>query len=569
MSTAHTASRWTRFLELPLLVKELNEQAVRPRTYVIRFVYGALLFIGACVMIYGDVGLGDSAAGTMGRGRGMFERLLAFQMAGICVFLPAITAGAFAQEKERNTLGLLLITSLSPWELVAQKLLSRLVPMLTFLLLSFPLMAVAYSFGGVTDASLWTGLVLLLVATVQIGAMSLFCSAYFSTTFEALASSYVLLGILNTMCPVFGVTFLLRGVSEQGTYGTLAFSAFPLAAAVLFTMAARVTLERRAFIPPRNVLLQVFKALDAYFNEANKVTGGVVLVKDGDPLPGDYPVAWRETAKKSLGTFRYLFRVMVMLELPILAACVSIGSGPAVRASSGAVHALLYALWCLAFLMVASHAAGVVSSERSRQTLEVLLTMPLSGSELLRQKLAGVRRLIRVLLVPYLTIFLFEVWWRQKGFTANFWLSIASVFVYLHLAAWLSLWIGLRFRSQVRAAFAAILAIAAWTAFLPGVRALTMSLLRMSDWPFGNLLRLFSPVGLIATATAVDLSTNPAPVIEISLMVLNLFLHLGALIVFRAACLRRADLLLGRLGCNVEERHWVRPMATEETATTG
>lgn len=564
MSSAVSSARWTRRFELPLLVKELNEQAVRRRTYIVRFVYGALLFAGACVMIYGDVGMGDSAAGSMGRGRPMFERLLAVQMLGICIFLPAITAGAFAQEKERNTLGLLLITTLNPWEIVAQKLLSRLVPMLTFLLLSFPLMAVTYSFGGVTDAYLWTGIVVLLVATLQVGALALFCSAYFSTTFEALAACYVMLLALNTMCPVFGVVFLLQGIAEQGDYTAL-WGAVPLlVTALFFVIFTRVTLVTRAFVPPRNVLLQIFKGLDAYFNEANKVTGGVVLVKDGDPLPGDAPIAWRETAKKSLGTFRYLFRVMVALELPILAACVSIGSTPSVRADFAAVRVLLYALWCLALLMVSAHAAGVMSSERSRQTLDVLLTMPLSGRELLRQKLAGVYRLIRVLMVPFLTIFFFNVWWRQKGLTANFWYSLAPVLIYLNLAAWLSLWIGLKFRSQVRAAFGAILTIGAWAAVLPAVQALVMALFRWPNWPFGDFVQLLGPVGLISTVTTVDLSMTPPPVLVLALMTVNLLVHLALAIAVRAGCLRRADLLLGRLGSHAEESHWVRPIATED-----
>lgn len=564
MSTAESPARGTRRFELPLLVKELNEQASRRRTYVVRFIYGALLFAGACVMIYGDVGMGESAAGSMGRGRGMFERLLAVQMAGICIFLPAITAGAFAQEKERNTLGLLLITTLNPWEIVAQKLLSRLVPMLTFLLLSFPLMAITYSFGGVTDAYLWTGLVMLLVACLQVGTLALFCSAYFSTTFEALAASYAVLVALNTMCPIFGVAFLMQGVAERGDFTAL-FAALPLlgTAALLFIFTRRA-LEVRAFVPPRNVLLQMFKSLDTYFNEANKVTGGVVLVKDGDPLPGDAPIAWRETAKKSLGTFRYLFRVMVALELPILAACVSIGMSPSVRADMAAVRHLLYALWCLALLMVAAHAAGVVSSERSRQTLDVLLTMPMSGRDLLRQKLAGVYRLIRVLLVPFLTIFFFDVWWRQKGLSANFWFSLAAALIYLNLAAWLSLWIGLRFRSQVRSAFGAILTIAAWAALLPGMQAIVMALFRWQNWPLGDVLQLLSPVGLVATATATDLSTTPPPVLIMALMALNLAMHLAALIAVRGGCLRRADTLLGRLGSHHEEAHWVRPIAEEE-----
>ena len=42
------------------------------------------------------------------------------------------------------------MTRLGPFTILFEKLLSRLVPMFTFLLLSLPLMAFAYSLGGVS-----------------------------------------------------------------------------------------------------------------------------------------------------------------------------------------------------------------------------------------------------------------------------------------------------------------------------------------------------------------------------------------------------------------------------------
>ena len=40
--------RW-QSLEMPLLARELKELAARPRTYIVRFAYAALLFIAACL----------------------------------------------------------------------------------------------------------------------------------------------------------------------------------------------------------------------------------------------------------------------------------------------------------------------------------------------------------------------------------------------------------------------------------------------------------------------------------------------------------------------------------------
>ncbi|MFN9037956.1 MAG: hypothetical protein ACK5YO_16755, partial [Planctomyces sp.] len=51
-------------------------------------------------------------------------------------------------EKERKTLGLLFVTRLSPLVIVLEKPGSRLLPMLTLLLITFPMLAFAYSLGG-------------------------------------------------------------------------------------------------------------------------------------------------------------------------------------------------------------------------------------------------------------------------------------------------------------------------------------------------------------------------------------------------------------------------------------
>ena len=72
-------SKLWKLCELPLLVKELNEQAARPRTYVIRFLYAATLFAAACTMFYGDVISFGGTTGGLGRGREMFEKQVRFQ----------------------------------------------------------------------------------------------------------------------------------------------------------------------------------------------------------------------------------------------------------------------------------------------------------------------------------------------------------------------------------------------------------------------------------------------------------------------------------------------------------
>src|SRR5262249_52007623 len=160
------------------------------------------------------------------------------------------------------------------------------------------------------------GIVLLLLACFQAAALSVMCSAWFPTTVEAFVANYTLFLALFYILPFGWRRWVFARASDPSFRETVAWVPLSLVIARVFLVAARLVLISRAFVSPKNVLLGIFLRLDRFFNDANSVTGGIVLVKDGDPLPGREPVAWRETTKKSLGTFRYLFRVLVVLELP-------------------------------------------------------------------------------------------------------------------------------------------------------------------------------------------------------------------------------------------------------------
>src|SRR5258707_203687 len=239
MSAAHIL----RLFELPLLAKELNEQAAQKRTYVIRFLYAGILFTAACGLFYGNfLQTGGGSASGLGHGRQMFQNLVTLQFWTIYLFVPAISCGCLTVEKERNSLGLLLITSLTPWEIVFQKLFGRLVPMLTFVVLSFPLMAVAYSFGGITQDYLWSGIVLLVLACLQAAALSVLCSAWFPTTVEAFVANYTLFLILYNLLPSGLAGKLFEQASDASLHEMLLRLTFSAILTAGFLLAARLAL---------------------------------------------------------------------------------------------------------------------------------------------------------------------------------------------------------------------------------------------------------------------------------------------------------------------------------------
>jgi ABC-type transport system involved in multi-copper enzyme maturation permease subunit len=545
-----------------LLVKELNEQSSQFRTYLLRLVYG-LLLLGAMLTLFVRGLIRSGGASTLGQGQLVFDSLTTFQFWALNLFVPSVTCGCLSGEKERNTLGTLLITTLTPWQIVLQKFLGRFIPVVGYICMSFPMLAAAYSLGGLSSDTLWSGGLLLIVAVAQTTALSVLCSAYFATTVEALLGYFLLL-----FASRLGLSFLWADSAlGQVQRGELNLAGAVLVALILLVLSlcplwiAAVVLESRAFVSPRNLLLDLFQKLDRMFNRWNRVTGGVVLVRDGDPLPNLEPVAWRETTKKSLGTFRYLFRVLLVLELPLVVIISMLGTGELQGGGQNVIVTnYLYGLWVLALLMTIIHGASLIAGERTRQTLEVLLTVPLPGRELLLQKQQGLLRLMKVLLVPFATIFGFQAWWFN-GYPYRWTyvaLSMISVVVFLRLIAWVATFIGLRTKSQIRAVVTVALLLGCWLA-LPVVVRRGWETIHSGRRPLPFLvdsLLTMHPIELIPELErGLRISRIPTPdrpTEEVPpqwlLLTLSLGLHVGAIALVKRACLNNADPLLGRLG---------------------
>lgn len=464
-------NRKMAILDLPLLRKELTELAVRPRTYVIRILYACLLLTisWAAMENIARQAVGNNPYAIMGSGGRMFEMLLNFQTIGIVLLTPALACGTITSEKERNTLGLLFLTRLGLWGIILEKLLSRLIPVMTFLLLSMPLFAVAYSFGGVNTWYMFGAIFLLFTTAVLLAAISMMCSTYFRTTAGAFIWAYLLEVMLMFTCLIpIGMLFNSRFVSGLVLITACMMCWFITGGVLLMS---RFFLTRRAFIQPKQRLLKLFKWIDGLFNNLNdRYTKGVVLVKEEVGLPEDDPIAWRETKKRSLGTVRYLFRVFVAIEVPLLFFCLMLTIETR-YGSSYALSGALLVVWFIACLVITVQSAGLVAAERTHETLNVLLTTHLTSREIIEQKFAGVRRTTNVLRVPLLTIFLFSMYlfggfYRSwvTGFYPNSYALcfLLALVIYPMLIGWLGVLVSLYVKSHSRATLMTLGILVAW-----------------------------------------------------------------------------------------------------------
>jgi ABC-type transport system involved in multi-copper enzyme maturation permease subunit len=572
MATRKLRRRWG--LDWPLLGKELLEQSAQKRMYVLRVTYALVLFGAFCFYYVRNLAGGSVLA--LGRGLGPFSFLVTTQLITIFLFLPPIMAGTIAQEKERDTLGLLFLTDLTPWELILQKYLGRLIPMLTLLFLSLPLLAVAYSLGGVSISVLCFSAVTLFLTCLVVGALALECSAHEATTFQALVRCWGLCLVFVFCCSIGLPRFVMGTMFTFGQPGIISAFMFRfefmatvyLIATSLFLARAVENLEARAFVPRRNPFGHQFKLLDQYWKDLRKLMRAILRRRDQEAFAVAGKIVRRQLnalgderqwslggfllAKMQIPTllaFAIIFGFTIIIVL-FLTALMDPKSAPFVIIVGG--------FWILALLTLPILSANAVASERTNERLSAILTTPLTGPEILNEWMAPVRRWIQFLMRPLIVVFVVEAAFkfkiqdpadpRWRNLAVYFGISLLTVWIYPRLVQWFCLWIGLQIRNQIRAMMTAFLLVAAWCLIpLPVSGYLLETRLLSEQW--SNLLNFVSPVTVIRTAEALG---SPKSDVDLTLnlvvLVLAHFAVAAALMwKVRQLCLTNADRYLGRI----------------------
>jgi len=562
-------------LDWPLLGKELLEQAARKQMYVIRVAYALVLFGAFCVYYTRHLASGPVLA--MGGGLGPFSFLVTAQLAAIFLFLPPLMAGAVAQEKERETLGLLFLTDLSPWELILQKYVGRLIPMLTLLFLSLPLLAVAYSLGGVSAGMLYSSAATLFLTCLWVGALALECSAHEATTFQALVRCWGICLAFAMCCSMGPFSFLLRSPMRYGPPSGLLFFVVPMffttagyvLMTLLFLLRAKQILETRAFVQRRNPFGHQFKQLDQYWKDLRKLLRAILRKRDQEAHADAEQIVRRglgalgDQRAWSLGGF-----LMARMQIPtvlsfaiifgfiaLIALIANVALDPK---SGGAFFVVIAGLWILALLTVPIQSANAVASERINERLGPILTTPLTAREILDEWLAPIGRWIQFLTRPLIVVFVAEAIVkfttqdpkdpRWTNLALYLGISLLTVWIYPALVQWSCFWIGLRIRNQIRALMTSLLLVVAWCVIpLAAGNYLVQTGLLSEEW--NELLIFVSPVTVIHTTEALGKAASDAPVTSALVVMAFVQLGLAAALMWwvRRLCLTNADRYLGRI----------------------
>lgn len=374
--------------------------------------------------------------------------VLAVQAAAVVVLTPAYLAGAVAEERERRTLELLFTTPLTDREIILGKLLGRLAHLAGVLLAGLPVLALVSLWGGVEPVVLLGGFAVTGLTLLSVGGLSILCSVLARDALTAVIACYaIVLPVAFGCLAVPGCSVsspLAFALQLEGWTGTGALSRYVLGAGSTAPTG-----------PVGSVATQVAALVAAYAVIHGLIAVGCVLtavggLRGGEPprepepplsaprvrrlplveetrrrAPGptgfrhpvtDQPLLWKEVlhgAGPLAGVqFRVLYPVAVGCGLAVVlvgvAACVlpvvldeRTHAAPAAALAwwiGTAVNALVRVLtvgltgaWCLG---LAWRAAGTVTRERQKGTLDGLLTLPGDRRAILDAKwLGGILRL--------------------------------------------------------------------------------------------------------------------------------------------------------------------------------
>lgn len=173
----------------PVLIKEMRQRFRTFRTPLIISLY--LLVIGGLCLGYIYLRW-HSMPGFYqpGRSRELFITLSMVQLILLAFVTPGLTSGAISAEREKQTLNVLLVTRLKPFNIVAGKMVSSCAFMVLLLVATLPLYNIIMLYGGFSPGQMLGVFAFYLVTVLLFGAVGMACSAFFQKTGSSTVMAY-------------------------------------------------------------------------------------------------------------------------------------------------------------------------------------------------------------------------------------------------------------------------------------------------------------------------------------------------------------------------------------------
>ena len=412
-------------VENPVLQRELLVNLRMGRAFLLLLLYQSLL--GAVVYFAWPQDQRLDLTQNPEDARNLVDLFFLGQYILASLMAPSFAAGSITGEKERKTYEMLLASPLRPAAIVLGKLVASLTHLAVLIFTSLPIVMLCLPLGGVSLYEVLAAYLALIASVLVSGMISVACSSYFQRTAASLVVSYLLilpLALLGVLC--------WTSLADQGQLRLLLAVTVLPGMAIAICIALFVNTSVRLLHPP-DVGSEGQDVVD--LEQEAQTAVGLVINRDQFPdklfapakrndliEDGANPVYDKEIRSEifSQGTLmlRLVIQVSMLLAIPLMAACLYI-------------HPEL-SPWYLGYVVVFNmlvgpvFSAGSVTSERERQTLDLLLTTAITPLQILWGKLVAGLRVSSVL-----TMFLLWPVLLACVMVSFYWSNLLQVLAYL------------------------------------------------------------------------------------------------------------------------------------------
>ena len=412
-------------LENPVLQRELLVNLRTNRAFLLLAIYQLLL--AAVVLIAWPTDERLDLTSNPRSAEKLVNLFFLGQYVIASLMAPSFAAGAITGEKERHTYEMLLASPLRPGAIVFGKMVASLTHLGMLILASLPIIVLCLPLGGVSVYEVLAAYLGLIVSVILFGAIGVFCSSYFSRTSSSLVVSYLV--ILPLVILAVMLWQALEGDGElRLKVAVLLVPAFVLSATILMCAAA----AGRMLYPP-DVGSEGKEVVDLE-KEAEEAVGLVIQPdqfpdrlfappKKQELMPdGRNPVYDKEIHSEifSQGTLmlRLVIQISMLLAIPLMGVFLF---WQIERCAWFSVYVIVFNM-----LVGPVFLAGSMTSERERQTLDLLLTTTLTPWQILSGKfIVGFR--ISAVLTGFLLWPLLLGTALNMSFWSN-WLAVVAMF---------------------------------------------------------------------------------------------------------------------------------------------
>ncbi|KAA1260587.1 ABC-2 family transporter protein [Rubripirellula obstinata] len=399
----------------PIFIREATVAPKRTKTYLGRCVYVLAFFLLLCtgyLVLDGSRTL-TSSSDSARFGGWMFTLLAPLQWLVLSSFAAVGAASSVAQEKDRRTLILLLLTRLSGFEVVGGKLAATLLSPLSMLLAGLPLFLALPLLGGVSPTQVVGVFVVTGASVLLAGTVGTVVGMWREKTFQAIAMTVLILLMYVGVGEAIAAAF---GTSETWALAASPLRALSAAASPMVALSSQTATGIGAFVLITlllsALLLIIGVAKVRVWNPSREVRFKTPEVESSDQVGEtsinwkvreprrvwDNPILWREIRTWAYGRKVVVIRVAFALLFALSAGLIyfQIQDGTAFEPGGRIGRALpavtlpMTALGVIGLVLVNALAVNAVTGERDGLAIDLLLVTDLSPSEFVFGKLLGV-----------------------------------------------------------------------------------------------------------------------------------------------------------------------------------